>query len=113
MGVAAIGKDRNDAPQWFTNTVQVDGALAANGGVTNGTGAQSLKTTATNGPVGTATLVAGTVTVANTSVTANSAIFLGRKTPSATAGNNGALYVSAMTNAADTSVVAYQIVTLT
>lgn len=120
MGIAAIGSDRNDAPQIFNSTVTVGGALTANGGVTNSTGAQSLKTTASNGPVGTAVLVGGTVTVTNTSVTANTAIFLGRKV---TGGTTGALYVSLITagtsfvitstNAADTSTVAYQIVTLT
>jgi hypothetical protein len=117
---ANIGSDRNDAPQIFTNTVTVNGALTANGGVTNTTGAQSLKTTATNGPVGVATLSGGTVTVANTAVTANTAIFLGRRSVGGTA---GALFVSAITagtsfvitstSGTDTSVVAYQIVTLT
>ncbi len=69
-----------------------------------------------NAKQGTATLVAGTATVANTSVTANSRIFL---TAQAIAGTQGALGISARiagtsftitsSNAADTSVVAYEI----
>ena len=69
-----------------------------------------------NAKQGTATLVAGTVTVANTSVTASSRIFLTTQTPGGTA---GFLVVSAIvagtsftilsSNAADTSTVAYEI----
>jgi len=69
-----------------------------------------------NAKQGVATLVAGTVTVANTSVTASSRIFL---TSQADGGTPGFLRISARTaatnftitssNAADTSVVAYQI----
>lgn len=69
-----------------------------------------------NAKQGTATLVAGTVTVANTSVTANSRIFL---TSQIDGGTPGFLRVSARTaatsftitssNAADTSTVAYEI----
>jgi hypothetical protein len=69
-----------------------------------------------NGKQGTATLVAGTATVANTSVTANSRIFL---TSQADGGTPGFLRVTAKTagvsfvvtssNAADTSVIAYEI----
>lgn len=67
---------------------------------------------------GTATLVAGTVTVADTAITANSTIRLSRRS---IGGTPGALYISALTaatsfaitstNAADTSVVYYEIVT--
>lgn len=71
----------------------------------------------TNAKQGTATLAAGTVTVANTSVTGSSRIFLGfTGTPSV---NAGALFVSGITvgtgftvkstNAADTSTIAFQI----
>ena len=66
---------------------------------------------------GTATLVAGTVTVADTAITANSII---RVTRRSIGGTVGALYISALTaatsfaitstNAADTSVVYYEIV---
>lgn len=71
----------------------------------------------TNARMGTATLVAGAVTVSNTSVTANTRVVLAVKTPSATAANNGALFVYSLTigtgfvihstNASDTSVVGY------
>ncbi len=69
-----------------------------------------------NAKQGTGVLVAGTVTIANTSVTANSRIFLTTQTPG---GTPGALYVSARTagtsfnvtstNGADTSTFAYEI----
>ena len=69
-----------------------------------------------NAKQGTAVLVAGTVTVANTSVTANSRIML---TTQATGGTAGFLVVSARTagtsftilssSAADTSTVAFEI----
>lgn len=71
----------------------------------------------TNGKVQTATLAAGTVTIANTSITANSCIIPFYRTPSA---NAGALYVSAVTvgtscvikstNASDTGVIGVFIV---
>lgn len=69
-----------------------------------------------NAKQGTAVLVAGTVTVANTSVTANSRIFL---TAQVLGGTQGILAVTARvagtsftitsSNAADTSTVAYEI----
>jgi hypothetical protein len=69
-----------------------------------------------NAKQGTAALVSGTVTVANTSVTASSRIFLTVNSPSGTV---GVPYVSARTpetsftisssSAADDSVVAYEI----
>lgn len=71
----------------------------------------------TNARQGTATLVAGQATVANTSVTANTRIYLGAVTP---AGSPGALFVSSVTvgtgfhitssNGADTSTVSYFLV---
>lgn len=71
---------------------------------------------AANGKQGTATLATGTKVVANTSVTANSRIFLTAQTAGAGAGT---LYVSARTagtsftitstSATDTSLVAYEI----
>lgn len=69
-----------------------------------------------NAKQGVATLVAGTVVVANTTITANSRIFLTTQVPG---GTPGFLRVSARvvgtsftilsSNAADTSVVAYEI----
>lgn len=65
---------------------------------------------------GIATLVAGTVTVANTAVTANSRIMLTTQTPGGTAGFlvvsarvAGTSFTILSSNAADTSVVAYEI----
>jgi Pectate lyase superfamily protein len=72
----------------------------------------------TNARIGTATLAAGTVTVANTSVTANTVILLGGNAP--VTANAGALFVSSVTpgtgftvkstNASDTSKFGYQLV---
>jgi len=66
----------------------------------------------------TATLAAGTVTVADAAITANSVIRVAQKT---SGGTPGALFISAKvtatsftitsTNAADTSVVQYDVVT--
>lgn len=71
----------------------------------------------TNAKQGTAVLVAGVVTVANTSVTANSRIFTGCAVPG---GTPGGLFVSAITagtgftikstSGGDTSTVAYEII---
>jgi hypothetical protein len=70
----------------------------------------------TNAKQGTATLAAGTVTVANTSVTANSRIFLTAQTSGAAPGalrvsarTAGTSFTITSTSATDTSVVAYQI----
>ena len=83
-------------------------AVAAGGGMAVAEGS--------NAKQGVATLVAGTVTVANTSITATSRIFLTTQTPG---GTPGWLQVSARvvgtsftilsSNALDTSVVAYEI----
>lgn len=82
--------------------------------VTIGNGLQVKQ--GTNAKIGQATLVAGTVTVANTSVTANSRIFL---TVSAAGGTQGFLrttksagvsFTITSTNAAETSVVDWMIV---
>lgn len=68
-----------------------------------------------NAKQGVATLVAGTVTVANTSVTANSRIFLSVFTPGGTQGilsyskTAGTGFTITSTNAADTSVVNWEI----
>ena len=69
-----------------------------------------------NAKQGTAVLVAGTVTVANTSVTANSRIFLTCQIPGGTPGflrisarTAGVSFTILSSNAADTSTVAYEI----
>lgn len=69
-----------------------------------------------NAKQGVATLVAGTVVVANTSVTASSRILLTTQTPGGTAGflvvsarTAGTSFTILSSNAADTSVVAYEI----
>lgn len=69
-----------------------------------------------NAKQGTATLTAGTVTVANTAVTANSRIFLTGQVLGGTAGGlnvtsrtAGTSFVVTSTNAADTSTFAYEI----
>lgn len=100
------------------------GSITANGGLNAQLGnidAQSAGTglrvaEGANAKQGTAVLVAGTVTVADTSVTANSRILL---TSQADGGSPGFLRVSARvagtsftitsSNAADTSTVAYEI----
>ena len=69
-----------------------------------------------NAKQGTAVLVAGTVTVANTSVTANSRIMLTTQVPGGTAGFlvvsarvAGTSFTILSSNVADTSTVAYEI----
>ena len=88
-------------------TGQIDAETAGNG--------FSVKEGA-NAKQGVATLVAGTVTVANTAVTANSRILLTTQTPGGTAGFlvvsarvAGTSFTILSSNAADTSVVAYEI----
>ena len=107
--LAAIGQDRNDAPQWFTNRVRVDGALSTTGGTTVPVGNSTFSGTATLNGVTAVTIVAP-------ALTATSRIFLGFVTP---AGTPGAPYVSAVTpgtgfqvksSASDTSVIAWSIV---
>jgi hypothetical protein len=78
--------------------------------VNNGSGTLSFAATAT------ATLVAGTVTIANSAVTANSVIILNSQT---SGGTQGSLYVSSITNgtgftvkstsSTDTSTIRYKI----
>ena len=97
-------------------TLQSDATATFWGNLIAGTVGKGLRVKeGTNAKQGTATLVAGTVTVSNTSVTANSRIFLTAQDNSST----GSLRVSARTagtsfaitssNAGDTGVVAYQI----
>lgn len=73
-------------------------------------------TEGTNKRMGVATLVAGTIVVSNTSVTANSRIFLTTQTPGGTAGflvvsarTAGTSFTILSSNALDTSVVAWEI----
>lgn len=106
--------------------LQGSGLVAESGGVWNFQGVSLSVHSAgsglrvaegTNAKQGTATLVAGTVTVSNTSVTANSRILLTVQTPGGTV---GAVYVSARTagtsftitstSGTDTSTVAYEII---
>jgi hypothetical protein len=67
---------------------------------------------------GNATLVGGTVTVTNTTVTANTLVHLNRKTPGGTVGdlsytlNAGASFVINSASALDTSVVTYFLIEL-
>lgn len=69
-----------------------------------------------NAKIGEATLVAGSVTVANTAVTANSLIFLSRHTPSGTLGHlsyttiAGTSFTITATGGAETSVISWMIV---
>lgn len=81
-----------------------------------GIGSSTIASEAVNGRMGIATLVSGVVTVANTSITANSRIFI---TPQSGTLNIGAVWVSTRVpgtsftitsvNVLDTRVVAYQI----
>ena len=106
--------------------LQGSGLVAESGGTWNVQGVNLAVHSAGNGlrvaegsnaKQGTATLVAGTVTVSNTSVTANSRILLTIQTPG---GAVGAVYVSARTagtsftitstSGTDTSTVAYEII---
>lgn len=99
-------------------------AIAAAGNLTSGVGSLDILTAGAglkvkegvNAKQGTATLVAGTVTVANTSVTASSRILV---TSQADGGTPGFLRITALvagtsftitsSNVADTSTVAYEI----
>lgn len=75
-----------------------------------------LVSSGSNKTAGTATLVGGTVTVANTSVTANSIIFYSRQTTGGTAGHlsitksNGVSFTINSTSATETSTVGWWIV---
>jgi hypothetical protein len=101
----------NRTADFNSTALQVGGSVSA---IAAGAGFRVLE--GTNCKQGTATLAAGTVTVNNTSVTANSRIFL---TAQSTGGTPGALRISARTagtsftitstSGTDTSVVAYQI----
>lgn len=109
-GYLAVNAGQSDG-QWnlWSGTKNVLNIGSAGGGIAIAEGA--------NARMGVATLVAGTVTVANTSVTANSRIFL---TSQVDGGTPGWLRVSARTaatsftitssSATDTSTVAYLIV---
>lgn len=111
VGSAFIDKNEGDMAY---NTNASSAPFVVGPAVCDGTRWRSIRTGAVK--TGTATLVAGTVTVSDTSITANSVIRLGGKT---IGGTPGALYVSARsagasfditsTNGADTSVVQYWI----
>lgn len=73
-------------------------------------------TEGTNGRLGVATLVAGTATVANTSVTANTRIMLSRQTAGGTLGHlsvtrtAGTSFVITASGGADTSTIAWELI---
>lgn len=106
----------NSIPIGFYNSSRLDATLESNGSFALRQVGQGLRIAeGSNAKQGAATLTAGTVTVANTSVTANSRIFLTAQDNNST----GALRVSARTagtsftitssNAGDSGVVAYEI----
>lgn len=92
----------------FGNTAAALNIGSAGGGIQIKTG--------TNARLGQATLVGGTVTVSNTSVTANTRVFLSRKTIGGTAGfltytlTAGTSFTITSANGADTSVVDWLLV---
>lgn len=104
----------------FAGVITVNGAGTSNfvgpiRFVTAGVGIQMQ--TGANAAIGTATLVAGTVTVATTAVTGASLIFVTCQTPAGTPGFlrvankvNGVGFDIVSSNAADTSTVAWIIV---
>lgn len=106
--VAASGVTLNVRGGTFRETGSA-GAFSTGAGTVNVLGGLVLKT-------GTATLVAGTVTVADTSITANSVIRLTSKTAGGTVGapfvsarSAGASFTITSTNTADSSVIQYEI----
>ena len=102
----------------ITGTLTVNSFLFTGGFVDIESAGQGLRVAeGANAKQGTATLVAGTVTVANTSVTANSRIFLTGQVLGGTAGAlnvtsrvAGTSFTVTSTNAADTSTFAYEII---
>lgn len=105
------------------NTTGVQG-ITAGGSLTTQLGVVDVQTASqglqvkegSNAKQGTATLAAGTVTVANTSITANSRILCTGNTAGGTPGGAnvsartaGTSFTITSTNAADTSVVAFEI----
>jgi hypothetical protein len=114
--VDAIGWPSTDAATYAASlpgTLTVTGASTLTGGLTVGSGGTALTKIRRT----TATLTAGTVTVTDASITANSEIYVGQKTPG---GTPGACYVSAKTastnyvitstSGSDTSVVSVLII---
>lgn len=99
------------------NVVSTTGIKVAGGALDVSTAGQGLKVAeGSNAKQGTTTLVAGTVVVANTSVTAASRIFLSNISPGGTAGflvvsaiSAGTSFTILSSNVADTSVIAYEI----
>lgn len=134
--VAAIGQDRNDAPQWFTSNVRVDGTFTQNGATVQN-GAETVNGTSTvngnfvlgtagngiqvkegtNATMGTLVLNGATpVVVSTTAVTANSRIFLTTNVAGGTPAYNwvsarsAGVSFSVTGTAGDTSTVAWLIV---
>lgn len=124
---------RQDTSQWYTCTAAGTGGARGGTWTPNYTVAGNITATfgnfdaslagtgfraaeGSNAKQGIATLSAGTVTVANTSVTANSRIFLTAQTSGAAPGalrvstlTAGTSFVITSTSNTDTSVVAYEI----
>ena len=114
-GIANSGAAISSASQNFSGT-GVAGAVLPGGVDVNLAGVGLKVAEGSNAKQGTATLVAGTVTVANTSVTATSRIFLTGQVLGGTAGAlnvtsriAGTSFTVTSTNAADTSTFAYEI----
>ena len=108
----------NDQPVLRVTQAGTAVAIESNGNIDLAqNGNKILITEGTNASMGTAVLVAGTVTVSNTLVTANSRIFL---TINTAGGTPGAVYISARTagtdftitstSGTDTSTVAWLII---
>ena len=113
-----IGGSLGSAPITTTGAATVGSLAVTSGSVDIQTAGQGLKVAeGANAKQGVATLVAGTVTVATTAVTANSRILLTVQTVAGTQGTVtvtarvvGTSFTITSTNAADTSTVAWEII---
>lgn len=96
--------------------VAYDGTLTLAGDIVMALGKGLQLKTGSNARVGTATLAGGTVTIANTSVTANTIVLLTRKTNGGTVGNIGYVatpatgFVVTSSSSTDTSVFNYVLI---
>lgn len=91
----------------------ITGTLAANANITMSAAKLISITSGSNQRAGDATLVGGTITVANTTVTSNTRVFVSRKTAGGTIGSLAYSLIASTSftitsdNALDTSVVSY------
>lgn len=100
------------------NITSAAGSIDLNGDVSINTAGKGLKVkSGANARIGTAVLVAGTITVNNTSITANTRILLTCLTPGGTPGFlrvsavvNGTSFTILSSNAADTSTVSWYLI---